>query len=819
MKLLELEINNVRGIRQCVLKPSSKNFVIWGPNGSGKSGVVDSLDFLLTGRISRLMGKGTGDITLNTHGPHVDCKPEDAIIRAIISIPGKKEPVEIKRCFDHPNNLICDQADLPLLQPIIDIAKRGQHVLTRREILKYVTSDGSTRAEEIQELLNITEIEDIRKTLIKIKGDFDKELKLAKNALETAKATVVSTVQQSPFQAELVLEVVNQNRAILGADPLTKLTYKDLKTGIIPTATTSSQKINVTIVEGDIKNLRNLFSDHYRKELSTIDASLRALIEKVRSNPELLRSLSREELITLGMQLIDEDGNCPLCDTAWSPGELYNYLKKKTEQASSAAHFKAEANRLSSSIVIRIKAVVESIGRIIAAAKLSGVQNGIAILEEWQTQLNILSGSLSKVLEKYPLADFPVEAIQQLLAPSNLEEMLQGIQACIKEKFPESTPEQTAWDTLTRLEENLKGYEKADTDFERAKTAFARANTLVVQFEQARDSVLINLYNDIKDRFVSLYKQLHGTDEDCFQAQLRPEGAALKFEVDFYGRGSHPPHALHSEGHQDSMGLCLYLALAERLTGGLIELTILDDVVMSVDADHRRELCHVLATAFPNRQFLITTHDKTWAAQLRTEKVVNSKGSIEFYNWKVETGPQISYEVDAWEKIKADLDKNDVPNAAARLRRSSEEYFRQVCDSLRAEVVFRVDGRWELGELLPRAVAQYKHHLGKAKEAANSWSHKELVERLREYESVITQVYERTNAENWAVNANVHYNSWAKFEKMDFVPVVEAFQDLFNIFTCSNCGKLLYVTSQGIKPISLRCDCGRVNWDFVVKEK
>ena len=81
MKLLELEINNVRGIRQGLLRPSGKNIVIWGPNGSGKSGVVDALDFLLTGRISRLMGKGTGNISLATHGPHVDCKPADATVR------------------------------------------------------------------------------------------------------------------------------------------------------------------------------------------------------------------------------------------------------------------------------------------------------------------------------------------------------------------------------------------------------------------------------------------------------------------------------------------------------------------------------------------------------------------------------------------------------------------------------------------------------------------------------------------------------------------------------------------------------------------
>jgi recombinational DNA repair ATPase RecF len=76
MKLLELEIRNIRGIRHLLLKPGGKNLVVWGPNGSGKSAVVDAIDFLLTGRVSRLVGEGTAGITLDEHGPHVDCKPD-----------------------------------------------------------------------------------------------------------------------------------------------------------------------------------------------------------------------------------------------------------------------------------------------------------------------------------------------------------------------------------------------------------------------------------------------------------------------------------------------------------------------------------------------------------------------------------------------------------------------------------------------------------------------------------------------------------------------------------------------------------------------
>ena len=94
MKILELDIHNVRGIPDLSLKPDGKNLVIWGLNGSGKSAVVDAIDFLLTGNISRLIGEGTGEISLPRHGPHIDHKPEEAVVRALISLDAVAEKVE-----------------------------------------------------------------------------------------------------------------------------------------------------------------------------------------------------------------------------------------------------------------------------------------------------------------------------------------------------------------------------------------------------------------------------------------------------------------------------------------------------------------------------------------------------------------------------------------------------------------------------------------------------------------------------------------------------------------------------------------------------
>ena len=97
MKLIELEIHKVRGIKDIKLKQQEKNFVIYGPNGSGKSAVVDAIDFLLTGQISRLTGEGTGNITLKEHGPHIEHQADEAIVRGKIRLHGLEEPIEIMR--------------------------------------------------------------------------------------------------------------------------------------------------------------------------------------------------------------------------------------------------------------------------------------------------------------------------------------------------------------------------------------------------------------------------------------------------------------------------------------------------------------------------------------------------------------------------------------------------------------------------------------------------------------------------------------------------------------------------------------------------
>lgn len=89
IKVEKITLKEFRGIRELTLDLKMANFAIAGPNGTGKSGVVDGLEFGLTGGISRLSGKGRGVLSIKEHGPHVDSRahPERAEVTLDVVIP------------------------------------------------------------------------------------------------------------------------------------------------------------------------------------------------------------------------------------------------------------------------------------------------------------------------------------------------------------------------------------------------------------------------------------------------------------------------------------------------------------------------------------------------------------------------------------------------------------------------------------------------------------------------------------------------------------------------------------------------------------
>lgn len=145
------------------------------------------------------------------------------------------------------------------------------------------------------------------------------------------------------------------------------------------------------------------------------------------------------------------------------------------------------------------------------------------------------------------------------------------------------------------------------------------------------------------------------------------------------------------------MGLCLYLALMKHTLKDQFTLAVLDDVLMSVDVGHRREVCNLLKAKFPKTQFILTTHDPVWLQFMRTENLIQS--SINFGGWTVDSGPQVWNESDIWKQIADKLGQNGVAGAAATLRRFLEYVATILADNLRARIEYHGNGHYDLGDL------------------------------------------------------------------------------------------------------------------------
>jgi DNA repair exonuclease SbcCD ATPase subunit len=167
IKLETSHIEEVRGIRNLDIDFQKATFVISGPNGSGKSGVIDAIEFALTGQIGRLIGTGTKGLSVAEHGPHVDKTkfPDAAFVELKVFLPELGKSATITRKVSSPKKVIIEPASDDVKVVLAEIADHLEIALSRREILRFILTEPTKRSEEIQTLLKLDEVGETRSAL------------------------------------------------------------------------------------------------------------------------------------------------------------------------------------------------------------------------------------------------------------------------------------------------------------------------------------------------------------------------------------------------------------------------------------------------------------------------------------------------------------------------------------------------------------------------------------------------------------------------------------------------------------------------------
>ncbi len=335
----EIDIHEFRGIRHLTLTLGQKSFGIAGPNGTGKSGIVDAIEFGLTGNVSRLGGEGTAELSVREHAPHVDSSknPENAVIKIKGYAPSLGRSITIERSVAAAASPVLTPDDDKTREFAARLQTHPEFALSRREIIKYILTPPGKRSTDVQTLLRLEQVEKVRKSLQRVANDARRE---AARTLAEDGRTLQDFLRhlglKSPGKMAL-LAAVNERRALLKLEPLADLTAEvSIKAGVIADASKAA-KLRLskagTLAELAIyaEQINDVANGAAR---SSITGSL-DILAKLSASPVLLKSVKQKMLVEHGLALIDDEC-CPLCDSAWDMEELRAHLGEKLAKATEA---------------------------------------------------------------------------------------------------------------------------------------------------------------------------------------------------------------------------------------------------------------------------------------------------------------------------------------------------------------------------------------------------------------------------------------------------------------------------------------------------
>jgi len=809
IRIEKIRIREFRGIRDLTLDLKGENFAACGPNGTGKSGIVDAIEFALTGNISRLGGAGTGGLSVKAHGPHVDSrnKPEAASVTLDVVIPslGNKK-AQIQRTVKAAGSPKITPSDKDVVASFDSVNQHPEFVLSRRELIRYVLSEPGQRSKEVQLLLRLDDVEKLRGVLQRIANACSKEVPAFERAEVVATNSLNTALDAPQLNKNAVLDAVNPRRELLGLARLADLDANtSVKDGLATATTTVTGRVPKVQAGADLIVLKDALAALQTEGFKQACADANARVVDLGKMAASVDGLSREALLKSAIELYDGMA-CPVCDTPFKPGDFEVHLAGKLDRLDVARKSREMLEAEIKPVLSALHTAGSALANMIGYADQFSPKLDVTALSDFKSGLLGLYLQLQKLL---PLDETSTVLLAAHIVP-DLAQPISALEVAIG-AIPEPTKQDAARDFLVIAQERLEKYREARLNVSAGKLRAERATKAISVYDTVTTAALEKIYKKVEAAFEGYYRKINEDDEKSFTARLMPSIGKLGFDVDFYGRGHFPPGAYHSEGHQDGMGLCLYLALMNHLLGANFTFAVLDDVLMSVDAGHRRQVCTLLKKEFPNTQFIFTTHDEICERHMKSEGLIKGRNFAHFRTWTVDLGPTEWDDRDVWTEVDALLAKNDVRAAAALFRHYLEHFAKEACDRLRANVEFRGDAQFVLSDLLPSATGALGDLLKKAKAAANSWNQKDIILQIQAHEAAFAEAKAKTQYDSWQVNAAVHFNEWADLKKEDFSPVVAAFRAFTSAFRCTTCEEMYYVTPDRGNKEALRCGCGALN--------
>ncbi len=744
-KMTQLSIQDFRGATQpldLTFDARKSAILIFGENGTGKSTIVDALESVIEGSTAFLdnwkLGKGKRK---ESYIPSLGKSLSD------VKISLKFGTRTYTASLNAKGLQLCDTPDRPYAK-----------VLRRKSLQAFIDAEPAQRYKEVAAFLDIPKIEAAEATLREALKDAQKRYESAIAACSQAEESL-----QGLWEAEGSPGLNKKQDAKAWARSETTTPPEALQQELTKLKTGVKHTESLQTQTKAVEDAQQQFTAA-EKALEVATTELAALESDPGQNNSQLVTLLQDAQTYLSTT---PDTVCPVCEqTQIDPSQLVERLKSRIQ----AMH----KLKLASDRKMRAQQLAQT-----RQEQLSKEQEKLLVVADAAHRYFSSSGNDETSLQ-----------ILQNLEIDNTSVTLPALQSQVATRQQEL---QTQRDTLQKRIHNQTSI-KHYTDTLKEKLAEAkqkeslckRLTQAVAIVEAKRKQHVEQVLSSIAKDVDTLYQRIH-PHEAIGNLTLKldeQQRGSLAYGVTFGGQQDIQPQPYYSESHLDTLGLCIFLALAKRDKAERT-LVILDDVLGSVDQQHlQKTISMLLGEASHFAQLIITSHYRPLRDQFRFARQPSTSVQLfELKPWNFGHGIKSSKNITNVQELRQKLlpenfNRDDVAAQAGKLFESLLEF---VSMTYKCSVPHLIEPRFTFSQL---ACAPKKNLKQTMKVVTGQGDTKT--------EIPLGPIYEKLDQAISVRNlVGAHFNQWAgELSDQDVRDMADLALELADALICQHCGSL-----------------------------
>jgi len=759
------------------MEPDCKSMVVYGVNGSGKSSFVDAIEYVLSeGRIGHLAheysGKKLENAVPNTHKPQ-----------------GKKTTLSVKFSDGSEVNTEIRSDGSTKTSGSIGPWDYRRTVLRQGEVVEFIQNTKGGKYSALLPLFGLQPMEVAAENLRQVAKNVE-----SLSQLEARKAVLAQAnlKRRTAFGAATDDQILKKIAVLHEKYCSEKNSTKDA----IPRCKESVVAIDAKIAQLSADQarhitLRSVGNVDLKSDIGTLRATILKLAGEL--DPLISHKLAvLQPAETLLGKLPDEgEVECPACGQLIGADKFRDHVRSELERLREIRETFNARNTAMGCLCDDVKTLKLSISKPeVKPWREEGARGELADCLDYLSTLN--ADALRTVCNEPDLQDIEKKLLPLIVAADSATA---EAPASVKELLDDKHMVEAAKAAI-EVKEQAADVARAD-----ALTHLIRAveQTTREQIRLRSNAVIAEISEDIK----KMWSILHPGEaiEDICLYLPKDADKAIDIGLKFHGKQLDSPRLTLSEGYRNSLGLCIFLAMARR-EAVHDRPVVLDDVVVSLDRNHRGMIVQLLGEEFAGRQILLMTHDRDWYTELRQQ--------LDEASWTFKTllpyeSPQIgirwSHKTTTFDDARAQL-KERPDSAGNDARKIMDVELALIAERLQTKLPylrFEKNDRRTAYDFLMRLVADAKKCF-QIRTGTDFVAYEKAVETLSLADKLLI---------SWANRASHSFD----LTSSEASKLIEACEKAIECFKCSTCRKYVWFTeASGAEWV--QCHCGAIRWRY-----